>query len=421
MTASLRFERVSKAYHREEGYRSVREDFARLLGRGSERARRGPVLALRDVSFEVPAGQSLAIIGDNGAGKSTALKIASRITYPSAGRVSVRGRVGALIEVGSGLHPELSGRENVDLYGRILGLSRRDVRARFDQIVEFAGIPQAIDQPVKQYSSGMQLRLGFAIAAHLEPDVLIVDEAIAVGDAAFQYRCVERMSALVREGRTLVFVSHNLMAVEALCERTILLSGGTVAADGDSRDIVHEYLRRVQTMLLEQTDTHELVGEGIEIRDVTLLDARGRRVSTIDTGDDLTVRVEYNASRKIVSPVFSIGLADPALGMLAVATMLIDGQGPDSIEGPGVFECSFEGLPFKPRTYDVLGEVREGFGRLLGWRRWTRFRMDGEIPDTDGRNVVTRSLKFAPISVPYHWNFPDPSDEQLLEAGAGRR
>src|SRR5205823_2378338 len=181
------------------------------------------------------------------------------------------GRIGALIEVGTGLHPELTGRENVQLYGRILGLSGSQIRARFEEILDFSGIRDAIDQPVKQYSSGMQLRLGFAIAAYLEPDTLIVDEAIAVGDAAFQFRCVERMSKLVREGRTLVFVSHNLMAVESLCTRAILLSHGRVEQDGRPGEVVQDYLRGVHASLLD--DSHRIHGDEIEVLSVTLHDA----------------------------------------------------------------------------------------------------------------------------------------------------
>jgi ABC-type polysaccharide/polyol phosphate transport system ATPase subunit len=190
MTTAIRFDNVTKSYRRSgEDYRALRDDLTRIFTRKGRSDVRHEVTALRDLSFEIKAGEAVALIGANGAGKSTALKVVSRITYPTAGTVTVRGRVGALIEVGSGLHPELTGRENVQLYGRILGLPGRYVRARFDEVVEFAGLAHAIDRPVKQYSSGMQLRLGFSIAAHLEPEVLIVDEALSVGDAAFQHRC----------------------------------------------------------------------------------------------------------------------------------------------------------------------------------------------------------------------------------------
>src|SRR5436190_11948129 len=233
MSTAIAFDRVSKHYRGAESYIALRDDLAKVARRVLRRGgRERPVIrALEDVSFTIEEGSSVAVIGLNGAGKTTALKIMTRITYPTAGVVRVRGRVGALLEVGTGMHPELTGRENVALYGRILGLSGQQIAARYEEIVNFAAIGRAIDQPVKQYSSGMQLRLGFAVAAHLEPDVLLVDEAISVGDAGFQYQCVERMSSLVREGRTLVFVSHDMSAIETLCRRAVMLKDGRIAKD----------------------------------------------------------------------------------------------------------------------------------------------------------------------------------------------
>jgi lipopolysaccharide transport system ATP-binding protein len=403
---AIEFVGVTKTYRGAGGYRSLRDDLRGVISRRGPKGPRSVVTALNDVTFDVPAGQSVALIGDNGAGKSTALKIISGITYPSAGVVRVRGRVGALIEVGTGLHQELTGRENVLLYGRILGLSGRDIRSRFDQIVDFAALGGAIDQPVKQYSSGMELRLGFAIASHLEPDVLIVDEAISVGDASFQHRCVERMSAVVREGRTLLFVTHNLAAVEALCGRALLLSSGDLEMDGSPKDVIHEYLRRVHEELLARGSGRSISGVGIEIEEVTLHDSDGAATSAIGPGDSLTVRLRYRTSREIRSPQFSIGIADPALGTLAMATMLIDGEDLGSINGDGWIECAFGSLPFKPRTYDVVCSVREGFGRLIDPQRVARFLIeDEESVAHTGANVVSLSTKGAPVALPYRWRF----------------
>jgi lipopolysaccharide transport system ATP-binding protein len=414
MTA-ISFDQVTKNYRGVEGYRSLRGDLGRILSRKPRaKVARGVVAALRNVSFEVPVGQAVALIGDNGAGKSTALKIISGITYPTTGRVIVSGRVGALIEVGTGLHPELTGRENVQLYGRILGLSGRDIRARFGQIVEFAGLAHAIDQPVKHYSSGMEVRLGFSIAAHLEPDVLIVDEAISVGDAGFQYKCIERMSSLVREGRTLLLVTHNLWAVEALCQRALLLSGGVLDMDGDAKEVIHEYLRHVHAGLAAETLGPAISGGGIEIREVRVHDGSGRVVSTIHPGDPLTIRVRYHASREILSPQFSIGLVDPALGMLAIATMLIDGKDLGTIVGDGWIECTFSSVPFKPRTYDIVGEVRQGFGRLIDYQRLARFQVEDELAlNAAGINAVSRSTKGAPVALPYRWRYSGDSGTDL--------
>ena len=232
-------------------YRTLREavsDGVRALTAGSLQRRRdagAPFFwALRDVSFDVPRGSALGLIGANGAGKSTLLKILSRVTEPTAGQVQLRGRVGSLLEVGTGFHPELTGRENVLLNGAILGMRRAEILAKFDAIVAFAEIEPFIDTPVKHYSSGMYLRLAFAVAAHLEPEILLVDEVLAVGDASFQKRCLGKMTDVAREGRTVIFVSHNLQAVQRLCSHAVMLEAGQVAAFGDTPAVVGQYLSR---------------------------------------------------------------------------------------------------------------------------------------------------------------------------------
>src|SRR6185369_5415883 len=202
----------------------------------------GTVMALRDVSFEVNAGEVLGIIGRNGAGKSTLLKVLARITEPSAGRIDLYGRVASLLEVGTGFHPELTGRENIHLNAAILGMTRAEIQRRFDEIVAFSEIEDFIDTPVKRYSSGMYLRLAFAVAAHLDPEILLVDEVLAVGDARFQRKCLNKMQAIGDGGRTVLFVSHDMSAVTRLCPRTILLDGGRVLRDGSSHEVVGAYL-----------------------------------------------------------------------------------------------------------------------------------------------------------------------------------
>jgi lipopolysaccharide transport system ATP-binding protein len=200
------------------------------------------IWALKDVSFEVKHGEVLGIIGPNGAGKSTLLKILSRITEPTGGYAEIRGRVGSLLEVGTGFHPELTGRENIYLNGAILGMSKAEIRRKFDDIVSFAGVEKFIDTPVKRYSSGMQVRLAFAVAAHLEPEILIIDEVLAVGDAEFQKRCLGKMNEVSRSGRTVLFVSHNMAAVEALCTRVLLFGAGEVIERGAPHAIISKYL-----------------------------------------------------------------------------------------------------------------------------------------------------------------------------------
>jgi lipopolysaccharide transport system ATP-binding protein len=250
---SIRFEAVSKKY-RVTGarYRSLREEVVQavrclnpLARTGSESAR--DLWALKDLSFEVAPGQALGIIGPNGAGKSTLLKLVAGITVPTRGRIEVRGRVASLIEVGAGIHPELTGRENIYLNGTLLGMSRPEIAAKFDRIVEFAELAPFIDMPVKRYSSGMFIRLGFAVAAHLEPDVLLVDEVLSVGDIAFQRKSSERMRQLLRGGRTVLLVSHNLPVIQSACEQVLLLVHGQLAAAGPSDEIVRTYVALHQT------------------------------------------------------------------------------------------------------------------------------------------------------------------------------
>jgi ABC-type polysaccharide/polyol phosphate transport system ATPase subunit len=404
MAPALEFHDVSKHYRgARKTYSMAREDLvAFLTGR---RNADGVVRALDDVSFHISQGEAVGLIGANGAGKTTLLKLASRITYPTTGRIRVRGRVGALIEVGTGMHPELTGRENIGLYGRILGLSRDDIRRRFDEIVEFADIGPALDQPLKQYSSGMQLRLGFSLAAHLEPDVLLVDEAISVGDAGFQYRCVERISSLVREGRTLVFVSHNMSAVEALCDRCVLVSHGRIVRDGPSRDVIREYLHGVEEQLLASgTSRAPQFGEELELLGVTLLDEDRREVDSVPAGGPLTVRLSLRAARPMRRPIFEIGIADGRIGPLAMASMLIDGDAPDELSGDCTVDCTFHELPFMPRVYELWGGVmgEAGLGDVLQWQRLRLFRIDGEISQP-GLAAVSETLQNAPVQIGYTW------------------
>jgi lipopolysaccharide transport system ATP-binding protein len=253
--------------------------------------------ALRDVSFEVERGEALGIIGQNGAGKSTILKLLYNITAPTKGEIKINGRLAALIEVASGFHPELTGRENVYLNGALLGMKRREIAAKLDSIVDFAGVAAFIDTPVKRYSSGMYLRLGFAIAAHLEPDILLLDEVLAVGDADFQAKCIARINELKNSGTTIVFVSHNLGAVESLCDRVFLLRQGEVYKSGTARQVISDY-EQMLTAMPASAPTHlTTVSEAreAEIVSVALLNAAGVRTTMFPAGDPVKVEVEYVA------------------------------------------------------------------------------------------------------------------------------
>jgi lipopolysaccharide transport system ATP-binding protein len=409
MPAAIEFVDVSKRFRGGKNYGMARDDLvAFVTGRFR---RKSEVHALEDINLEIPEGQAFGLLGDNGAGKTTLLKLASRITYPTTGRIRVRGRVGALIEVGTGLHPELTGRENIGLYGRILGIPRREIMRRFDDIVEFAEIGPALEQPVKQFSSGMQLRLGFSLAAHLEPDVLLVDEAIAVGDAGFQYRCVERISTLVKEGRTLVFVSHNMSAVEALCERSALLSHGRIVSDGPTRHVIQEYLHGVEEHLLARAPSAPSFSEELEVRGVVLLDEHGREVDAIAAGRPLTVRLLLRAAHPLRRPIFEIGIADGRIGPLTMASMLVDGAVPEELVGDCVVDCTFHELPLMPRVYELWGGVmgEAGLGRVLEWQRFCLFRIEGHVIQS-GLAAVSQTLTKAPVKTSYSWHVDSDVD-----------
>src|SRR2546427_550977 len=303
----IAFDGVWKKFRRGEHHDSLRDLVPSLLGRFT--ARREPALdanefwVLQNVSFEVKPGQALGIIGPNGAGKSTALKVLTRILKPTRGTATVRGRVGALIELAAGFHPDLTGRENIFLQGAIMGMKRGEIRERFDEIVEFGGLSEFIDTPVKRYSNGMNARLGFAVAAHLDPDVLLIDEVLSVGDARFQERCVERMHALRASGVLLVFVSHNLTAVLDLCNRAVLIDRGRVRFDGHPAAAIQEY-RRVTS----NRDAGRPADADIHLAGVEVFDDRGRPVQAIDTGAGLTVRIHYKTSRPIERPHFAVDI-----------------------------------------------------------------------------------------------------------------
>lgn len=252
--------------------------------------------ALRDVSFEVPHGEAVGIIGRNGAGKSTLLKILSRITKPTTGRVELFGRVGSLLEVGTGFHPELTGRENIFLNGAILGMRRGEIQRRFDEIVAFAEVDEFIDTPVKRYSSGMYLRLAFAVAAHLEPDILVVDEVLAVGDAAFQKKCLGKMTDVTKAGRTVLFVSHNLAAVHSLCRECILLEHGQIVQRGTSAQVIPFYLQEnvgTSAVRIWPEPSTAPGNEKARLYAVRLLGQDGTAADTFHLGEPIRVQIEY--------------------------------------------------------------------------------------------------------------------------------
>ncbi len=268
--------------------------------------------ALRDVSFEVQPGEIVGIIGRNGAGKSTLLKILSRITEPTDGQALIHGRVGSLLEVGTGFHPELTGRENIYLNGAILGMRRTEIDRKFDEIVAFAEIEQFLDTPVKRYSSGMYVRLAFAVAAHLEPEILLVDEVLAVGDVEFQRKCLGKMGDVAKTGRTVLFVSHNMAAIEGLCTHGVLLKKGRVTSYGRVKDVIEDYL--ADQKVPAAGSVGGVLGadpaSGVSILEIGPLDRTGAFVPMTRTGDDLHLAVTLQLERAIPRATVTIGLND---------------------------------------------------------------------------------------------------------------
>jgi lipopolysaccharide transport system ATP-binding protein len=375
MSSFIKIENLSKQYRLGASSsgpdRSLREavgDLARWPGRqvrklfsgpattASTRPTRETIWALKDVSFEVGAGEVVGIIGRNGAGKSTLLKIVSRITDPTEGLVRLKGRVGSLLEVGTGFHPELSGRENIYLNGAILSMTRREIRSKFDEIVAFAGIETFLDTPVKHYSSGMYIRLAFAVAAHLESEILLIDEVLAVGDMEFQKRCLGKMDSVARSGRTVLFVSHNLAAIQHLCHRLVLLSHGQVQRVGTCTEVVGEYLNSSAAGTSSgETALSSFRPPGFipVIQEVVLRDSKGRAADYICSGDSLTIEIRYDSPVTLHNPILSI-LVETTLGERLFYLLTLSQHGPIStLPQRGVATCHVPELPLMPGSYKL--------------------------------------------------------------------
>jgi energy-coupling factor transporter ATP-binding protein EcfA2 len=306
------------------------------------------------------------------------------------------------MEVGSGIHPELTGRENIWLYGSILGLGRRSIAARFDEIVEFAEIGEAIDRSVKYYSSGMQLRLGFSIASFLEPDIFVVDEALAVGDAGFQAKCVERMSSLVRSGVTLLFVSHNLPAIEGLCESGALLINGSVRDEGPVKSVLGSYLEWIDGSRAKEEAGPR--GEGlIRLLSAKCFDATGAETYNFAPGDALTVKLHFECLEPVLRPQVNVGITDGRPGLLVQCSMLMDGEAPEKVSGQWECSLAITALPLRPRLYYIYCDIYDerAQGHIMSWIQAATFRISA--PPNDGPLGVVGDFVAGPVIVPYKW------------------
>jgi len=367
--------------------------------------------ALRDVSFEVAPGDRVGIIGRNGAGKSTLLKILSRITEPTEGRVHLRGRVASLLEVGTGFHPELTGRENIFLNGAVLGMTKVEIRKKFDEIVDFAEVEKFLDTPVKRYSSGMYVRLAFAVAAHLEPEILVVDEVLAVGDAAFQRKCLGKMEDVAsQEGRTVLFVSHNMAAIQTLCQRAIWLDAGKVEQNRESEPVINAYGKHLQTANGFSATLRSLDGN-IEIEQIRLMDGNDQNTSVYSPGSPITVEIRYHAKRPVHRPYIWIGIRSQ-FGSLFGANMLMDGVRPEVLEGRGTIRCTFHSLPLLPnQIYRVMfgGREADGLSLLFKATEVTHLIVAGSAEEMGLKGEHADSImgQSAPVLLPYTWELPD--------------
>lgn len=312
--------------------------------------------ALKDISFEVKKGESIAVIGRNGAGKSTLLKILSRITEPTTGRVSIHGRAASLLEVGTGFHPELSGRENIYLNGAILGMSRRDIKAKFDQIVAFAEVEKFLDMPVKHFSSGMYVRLAFAVAAYLEPEILIIDEVLAVGDSEFQKKCIGRMRDVATEGRTVLFVSHNMAAVQQLCKRGLMLHQGQLMFCGTIDDTIRNYIGQVKTLTSTEVGKREdrTGSQWLKFTKVVIYESGGHEINEVLSGQDIGVRLYYESEKEMQNALVfvSFNVRNNQGVLLTNMNSFDSGFSRLDIYRKGYFECQWPKVNLRFGAYD---------------------------------------------------------------------
>jgi homopolymeric O-antigen transport system ATP-binding protein len=380
MRPIIQVRNLSKKYllgARQSAYGTLRESLVEAVRAPLQRLREGRtkaeiLWALKDVCFEVQPGEVIGIIGRNGAGKSTLLKILSQITEPTSGEIDLHGRVASLLEVGTGFHPELTGRENIYLNGALLGMRKAEIEKKFDEIVAFSEVEQFLDTPVKRYSSGMYVRLAFAVAAHLEPEILVIDEVLAVGDAEFQKKCLGKMSDVARHGRTVLFVSHNMPAVKSLCQRAVLLDGGQIVAEGDVDAVVNRYLTAdsndmARTGIIPD-DAQRLYGtDEAKLRRVRLTDLAGNDVSHLYLGQPCRLQMTFEVFKEIPEAVIEVGIIATD-GTHVTHSTNIDGGVPPLHLSSGSHTINLElEATLLPRQYSFLVALHHSNGLTVEW------------------------------------------------------
>lgn len=401
MGTAVEVNHVWKKFNRGEFNNSLRDAVPAMLksmvGLGPSRAelQKNEFWALKDVNFKVEEGESVALIGHNGAGKSTLLKIFSKILKPNRGNIKVNGRMRALIEIGSGFHGDLTGRENIFLNGSILGMSRKEIQSKFDAIVDFSGIGDFLDMPVKRYSSGMYARLGFAVAAHLEPEILIVDEVLAVGDLAFQKKCLGKMNEVASEGRTVVFVSHNMTAVRNLCQRAILFNHGEMMQDGPTGVVVDEYFKLLQQ---QQKELGEQCRKSYQKATITkvLLGPTPETLGEVahcQMNGDLYVRIYFHINEPIDDAVFTYVIIDYEQRHIVGCNTRITEKQVGRLDKDGYIEFHIPQIPLTNGRYSISPGVFE------------RAKHSSDLIRIDHRNILD-CIEVGLVNMP-GWNFSD--------------
>jgi lipopolysaccharide transport system ATP-binding protein len=419
MAVAIQVEGLGKRYlltHQHKApYRSLRDSIVetahdigyaakRLLNSKTARAEKEEFWALKEVDLQIEQGERLAIIGRNGAGKSTLLKLLSRVTEPTRGRAKLRGRIASLLEVGTGFHPELTGRENIYLNGAILGMGRPEIDRKFDEIVFFADVEKFLDTPVKRYSSGMYTRLAFSVAAHLETDILIIDEVLAVGDAAFQRKCLGKMDDISQQGRTLLFVSHNMAAVETLCNRAVLLAGGKIVDSGDTRRIIEAY-SQTWHQGIELSNRRDRSGTGqAKLESIAIEDANGERTLSIPSTRALEFVVTISATPDAIGKKADLILIVCDSRDNRLCSLYTEWTGSDyRITGAErqIFRCRIpDGLPLVADTYWLTAAVLVGGVNADKLNRALEFEV---LPSQDFAAGLVLNPAFGHMLVEHAW------------------
>jgi ABC-type polysaccharide/polyol phosphate transport system ATPase subunit len=392
-----------------------------VLGRSDEvysatRGKMGSTIhALRDVSFEVLEGAGVGIIGRNGAGNTTLLKLISRVTWPTTGKVRVAGHVVSLIELGAGFHPELTGRENVYLGAGLFGLTRKEIDRQFDAIVQFADVERLIDTPMKRYSSGLYARLGFSVAIHSNPDIVLVDEVLSVGDASFRRRALEALRGLIASGKTVLFISHDMWNVRRLCSQILWMEEGTVRAYGDAGDIAEQYMNEVNLQALANQGTALQSHRGgtgeVRYESVETLARSGEPAAVFGQHDALVVRASYRAEKSVDRPIFHIAIVDVDTGVIVTTASSAGRDGTPRVEGRGQIDVRFDHLPLRPRQYVLRLSITDG-DHLASYDVVTagpRFAITGQGGGVDSLADEQDGL----VTVPFEIDHRPQSDPQI--------